>query len=55
MCPPPVVLFASKGPVGTGLTERSFINRATSSYNKLPATLREATEIKMFKSKLKIR
>ena len=30
------------------LTERSFINRATSSYNKLPATLREATEIKVF-------
>ena len=35
------------------LTQKSFVNRATVSYNKLPTNLRQTTEIRIFKKKLK--
>jgi hypothetical protein len=36
------------------LTEKSFMNRGTDSYNKIPASLRQVRKIKDFKKKLKI-
>ena len=35
------------------LTERSFMNRATVSFNQLPASLRQTQKIEAFKKKLK--
>ena len=36
------------------LTEKSFLNRATVSYNKLPSEIRQVREIDSFKNQLKI-
>ena len=36
------------------LTEKSFMNRATVSFNQLPATLRQIPTIEAFKKKLKV-
>ena len=36
------------------LTEKSFMSRATLSFNKLPATLRQIPKIELFKKKLKV-
>ena len=36
------------------LTEKSFMNRATVSYNQIPASLRQIPKIEEFKKKLKI-
>ena len=35
------------------LTEKSFINRATSSYNQLPASIKQAPTVEVFKRRLK--
>ena len=36
------------------LTKNSFMHRATSNYNQLPASIRQVASIEVFKSKLKI-
>ena len=36
------------------ITEKSFMNRSTVSYNKLPAELRKISKLEVFKKKLKV-
>ena len=36
------------------ITEKSFMNRSTVSYNKLPAELRKISKLELFKKKLKV-